>query len=47
MNRRRHGLTLSKMLVGFMQHKVAEGLSPDTLVNYEHHLKVLTDYVEN
>ena len=47
MNRRPQGLTLSKTLTGFIQHKVAEGLSPNTLVNYERHLVVLTDYLGN
>ena len=38
MNRRSSGLQLSKALAGFLQHKAAEGLSPNTLCNYEHHL---------
>ncbi len=32
--------TAPKALLGFLQYKTAEGLSPTTLVNYEHHLKV-------
>jgi hypothetical protein len=46
MNRRASGLTLKKALTGFLQYKVAKGLSPNTLVNREHHLKVFSDYVE-
>jgi len=38
MNRRSSGLQLSKALVGFLQYKAAEGLSPNTLRNYEDHL---------
>ena len=44
MNQRSSGLQLSKALVGFLQYKTAEGLSPNTLCNYEHHLKVWLDY---
>lgn len=44
MNRRSSGLQLSKALVGFHQYKAAKGLSPNTLCNYEHHLKVWLDY---
>ena len=44
MDRRSSGLQLSKALVGFLQYKTAEGLSPNTLGNYEHHLKVWLDY---
>jgi integrase/recombinase XerD len=47
MNRRSSGLSLSKTLVGFLQYKVAEGLSPNTLINYERHLRVLTDYLKD
>ncbi len=36
MNYRPSGLKLSKTLLGFMQYKTAEGLSPTTLVGYEH-----------
>jgi len=44
MNRRSSGLQLSKALVGFLQYKAAEGLSPNTLCNYEDHLTVWLDY---
>ena len=44
MNRRSSGLQLSKALVGFLQYKAAEGLSPNTLCSYEHHLKVWLEY---
>ncbi len=44
MNRRPSGLQLSKALVGFLQYKAAEGLSPNTLCNYEDHLTVWLDY---
>lgn len=44
MNRRSSGLQLPKALVGFLQYKAAEGLSPNTLCNYEDHLTVWLDY---
>jgi integrase/recombinase XerD len=44
MNRRPPGLSLSKALVGFENHKAAEGLSPRTLVSYMQHLRVLLEY---
>ena len=44
MNRRSSGLQLSKAVVGFTQYKLAEGLSPNTLVNYEYHLQLWIDY---
>jgi integrase/recombinase XerD len=44
MNRRPSGLQFSKALVGFLQYKAAEGLSPNTLCNYEHHLGVWLEY---
>jgi hypothetical protein len=47
MNRRSQGSAVSKTLVGFLQYKVAEGLSPNTLTNYERHLVVLSEYLEN
>jgi integrase/recombinase XerD len=33
-------LPLSKAISGFLQYKTAEGLSPNTLVNYQHDLNV-------
>ena len=44
MNHRPSGLQLSKALVGFLQYKAAEGLSPNTLRTYKHHLTVWLDY---
>ena len=44
MDRRSSGLSLSKALVGFLNTKVAEGLSPRTLQNYEHRLKQWIGY---
>jgi hypothetical protein len=44
MNRSPQGLQLSKALAGFLQHKAAEGLSPSTLCNYEHHLRIWLEY---
>lgn len=40
MNRRPSGLLLSKALVGFLQYKAAEGLSPSTLRGYEYNLSM-------
>jgi hypothetical protein len=40
MNRISPGLSLSKARVGFEQYKAAEGLSPNTLINYSYHLKL-------
>jgi len=45
MNLRSSGLSVSKALVGFLNTKAAEGLSPRTLQNYEHRLKQWIDYV--
>ena len=44
MNRRPPGLMLSKCLTGFLQHKTAEGLSPNTLYSYERMLKKWLEY---
>ena len=44
MNRRPSGLSVSKALVGFLNTKAAEGLSPRTLQNYEHRLKQWIGY---
>ena len=44
MNRRSSGLSLSKALVGFLNAKAAEGLSPRTLTNYEFRLKQWIDF---
>ena len=45
MNRRPSGsLFLSRAIVGFLQYKAAEGLSPNTLCSYEGHLKLWLEY---
>jgi len=44
MNRSSSGLSLSKALVGFLNSKAAEGLSPRTLTNYEFRLKQWIDF---
>ena len=44
MNRRPSGLKLDKAVTGFLQYKAAEGLSPRTLVGYEHDLKLWVKY---
>jgi site-specific recombinase XerD len=44
MNRRPLGLKLDKALTGFLQHKAAEALSPNTLIAYEHDLKLWIKY---
>ena len=45
MNRISPGLSLSKARVGFEQYKAAEGLSPNTLINYSYHLKLWQEYI--
>jgi len=40
MNRRPLGLKLEKAVVGFLQYKTAEALSPNTLIAYESVLKL-------
>jgi integrase/recombinase XerD len=47
MNRISPGLSLSKARVGFEQYKAAEGLSPNTLVNYSYHLKLWQEYISD
>jgi len=37
-------LSVSKALVGFLNAKAAEGLSPRTLTNYEYRLKQWIDF---
>ena len=44
MNRRPSGFSVSKALVGFLNTKAAEGLSPRTLLNYEYRLKQWIGY---
>ena len=44
MNRRPPGLLLSKCIVGFLQYKTAEGLSPNTIASYERMLNKWLDY---
>ncbi|MFV2045013.1 MAG: phage integrase N-terminal SAM-like domain-containing protein [Anaerolineales bacterium] len=44
MNRSSSGLSLSNALVGFLNAKAAEGLSPRTLANYEFRLKQWIDF---
>ncbi len=45
MNRRSSGLSVSKALEGFLHAKAAEGLSPQTLRNYEHRLRQWIDHI--
>jgi len=45
MNRRPPGFQLSKSFVGFEQHKAAEGLSPNTLINYKQHLRLWLGHI--
>ena len=45
MNRRSPGLSISKAIVGFIQYKAAEGLSPTTLRSYEHDLKLWLEFM--
>lgn len=44
MNQTSSGLSVSKALVGFLNTKAAEGLSPRTLQSYEHRIKQWIDY---
>ncbi len=44
MNRRPSGLAVSKALSGFLQFKSAEGISPRTMIAYEHDLKLWIEY---
>ena len=39
------GLTVSKALLGFLQYKTAEGLSPNTLLSYEHLLNLWVSHI--
>lgn len=45
MNRRSSGLSVSQALEGFLHTKAAEGLSPQTLRNYEHRLRQWIDHI--
>ena len=47
MNRGTMGLSVSKAIVGFLQYKAAEGLSPNTLTSYEHHLSLLAEHLQD
>ena len=47
MNRRPPGLSISKAVTGFLQFKVAEGLSPTTTFNYERILNQWLEYQED
>lgn len=47
MNRTVPGLKTEKAISGFLQYKTAEGLSPSTLVNYEHDLKLWLSHTGN
>ncbi|HEY5731453.1 MAG TPA: site-specific integrase, partial [Anaerolineales bacterium] len=38
-------LTLEKGIEGFLHFKIAEGLSPNTIVSYRHNLTVFSDWV--
>ena len=44
MKQRPTGLSLSKAIVGFLQYKSAEGLSPVTVSGYDHDLKLWIEY---
>jgi integrase/recombinase XerD len=44
MKRRSSGIPLSKAAFGFEQYKTAEGLSPNTFVNYRDHLELFVDF---
>jgi integrase/recombinase XerD len=43
MNRKSHGLSISKAIPGFIQYKAAEALSPTTLRSYADDLKKWLD----
>jgi site-specific recombinase XerD len=45
MNRRPSGLSLTKTILGFLQFKTAENFSPNTIVTYEHDLKVWLNHI--
>src|SRR5512140_3500505 len=47
MNRRPSGLSVAKALSGFLQYKGAEGISPRTMVAYEHDLKLWIEHAGN
>lgn len=44
MNRSSSGFQFSKAFVGFEQYKAAEGLSPNTLINYKQHLRLFLEF---
>ena len=44
MNRRPQGLKTGKAIEGFLDYKVAEGLSPTTIESYAHHLRYWIGY---
>src|SRR5512140_607824 len=45
MNRRPSGLAVSRALSGFLQYKSAEGVSPRTIIAYEHDLKLWLEHM--
>ena len=45
MNRRPSGLSVAKALSGFLQYAGAEGVSPRTMVAYEHDLKLWIEHI--
>lgn len=48
MNRRPSvSMNLAKAISGFLQYKTAEGLSPNTLTNYQHDLKLLQEFAQD
>jgi hypothetical protein len=47
MNHRPAGLSVSKAIVGFLQYKAAEGLDPNTLISYRHHLHLLAEHLQD
>ena len=48
MNRRPSvSMNLAKAISGFLQYKTAEGLSPNTLTNYQPDLKLLQEFAQD
>ncbi len=45
MNQRPTGLSISKAIAGFLQYKLAEGLSPNTVYGYDRDLKLWLAYM--
>jgi integrase/recombinase XerD len=45
MNKRPSGLTMSKAIPGFLQYKMAEGISDSSIVGYKHDLKLWLEHM--